>query len=545
MNNQNQFSIEGWIINDLCNPAKIPETLINREYLDTINEQVTAIGKEIASDIVNADVVAFVESLEFLSEEGEYKWEYENTTFSIPYSKLLKSLSEEQMQALAKIKDGGEAKVGALLYALYVRDVEFFDGNMTSFNYPTSSPYYMIAKRNLNTIFKEVFGKIPYLRNKGNRGYEIVPVNDPIQVIPQSRSVGRELLTPIGLKREGTNYSNVLVDNITIFSAFGKERAELLLQNLRVTCQMAEEAEEQELLTKLQFEKWGDDYTRAQEELPELLEFAKGLDAKHTGVNFEKKVAVFLEKRSHYGGSGGIARQSVITVWANGQSESRQYQYKDQYTWKKDNPSNDFKSLEVISIEEGEQIVSIKVKAIAYNGDHKEESFELKVEGKEALEELSIRELALFKTSVEQQVQEALNAVNLRIEGNTRRAPDCSGYIPWEAPYVKDKCFTKSGIAAFSLVEAIDYGSPIDITMKQERCTLYFMIHEDQELSLIVTDHAWVVPVDHPFFDNVKHLDEYGDPIMSNISINGDVISYLHRGVMKEFSLKQPAQVSH
>ncbi|MCX6797893.1 MAG: hypothetical protein NTX66_01570 [Candidatus Falkowbacteria bacterium] len=273
---------------------------------------------------------------------------------------------------------------------------------------------------------------------------------------------------------------------------------------------------------------FGKDYIKVKTELPELLEFARNLgkEAYIKDIDFQNKTAAFLGDRTEHGSSGGCGYWSTVTVWNNGESKQQEFQYRDRYSADKDRWEYCFHDLKIKSVKEKDDKKSV---TILGNPGEKEIEISFEFEGtpsaKKKGEVLSVNEQLALKNFVNNVIDEILAEKSAKIKGNTRMAEDYSGHIPWKEPQLKEVVFDEeNGVAVFSIIETIDYGSPVDIKTPQERCELY-LAKVGEDIKEIDRDHGYVVLVEHPAYERIKDSkDYYGDPTMMGIKIMGDKV---------------------
>ncbi|MCX6797894.1 MAG: hypothetical protein NTX66_01575, partial [Candidatus Falkowbacteria bacterium] len=177
---EQENSIKEWVDNDYCDPDLAPEFLIdNRSRAEMIWNDVQENASKKVEELIqeNPKIIKLVESFKLSPKEGVYEWDYygprkiENNSFLEASGKS--DVSKEQREEVQKIV-GDEKKLGLFLNELRdKKNQEIFSNNMMGFNDPTGGEYFVIAQRNLESIFGK--RNIPYLTYQGDRSYSIKP----------------------------------------------------------------------------------------------------------------------------------------------------------------------------------------------------------------------------------------------------------------------------------------------------------------------------------------------------------------------------------
>jgi len=515
--------IKGWVENDLCDPGSMPEDLIeNRPRVEMLESDIREnINKKIEVLIQNnPEVSALAESFKISPKEGTYNWYYVWNQ-KIPNSSFLEAdgksdISQEQREKVKELK-GDEQKLGLFLKELLSKKGKEL-GLGSGWNDPTGHHASVTAKRNLESIMG---GNTPYVTYGSDRYYQLLPFG-------KNPDISRSFSYP---------------NQIDLLAAYGKEDGKKLINNLSGSYRLVLNLENDKKIDKNLVTSFGKDYMKVKNEFPELLEFARklGKDGNIKDIDFKNKTAVFLGGRSEYGSSGGIGYFSKVIVFAEGEDQEKEFQYRDRYSASKDNWNYQFSDLKIKKVDEEGDKTKISISAIAGKGNstNVDFQFEKKTKAVEQKEKLSLDEQMDFRNQIDDFIQNILSEKASKIKGNTHFDKMNGGYSSWNQPKLQElKIDAENGTAVFSVIENIGYGSPVEIDMPQNRCELY-LAQYGKEIQEIARDHAYVVGVEHPSYERVKNVESYGDPTMQNIKIKADKITYSGRGGKKEYLIKE------
>lgn len=514
--------IKGWVENDLCDPGSMPEDLIeNRPRVEMLESDIREnINKKIEVLIQNnPEVSALAESFKISPKEGTYNWYYVWNQ-EIPNSSFLEAdgksdISQEQREKVKELK-GDEQKLGLFLKELLSKKGKEL-GLGSGWNDPTGHHASVTAKRNLESIMG---GNTPYVTYSSDRYYQLLPFG-------KNPDISRSFSYP---------------NQIDLLAAYGKEDGKKLINNLSGSYRLVLNLENDKKIDKNLVTSFGKDYMKVKRDFPELLEYARKLgdEANIKDVDFENKVATFLGGRSEWGSSGGTGLWSKVIVFAEGQDQEKEFQYRDRYSASKDDWAYNFNDLKIESVknEDGKLTITIDAKSGEKSTKKVNFEFEEKNQGSER-DVLPMENQIEFQGKVDEYIANLLSEKAEKIKGKTHFDKMNGGYSEWKQPYVKElKIDAEHGIAVFSVIENIDYGSPVELDMPQNRCELY-LAEYGKDVKEIDRDHAYVVNVEHQSYERVKNSDSYGDPTMMSIKIKGDKITYSGRGGKKEYLIKE------
>ncbi|MAE10076.1 MAG: hypothetical protein CMF78_02645 [Candidatus Marinimicrobia bacterium] len=488
---------KNWIKNDSCDPEKIPEFLLDRynpgEVLYLLREEnKDYLYNELLKN--DKDINEIVDSIDYTQEEGEIKtapYGYDRGSTIQKKGKFLE-ITEEQREKVNKTIDElrqDDQRMALLFLGLDEKHPGKFGcgGGFGSFKNPSSCGGCVNGKVNLGAIFGE---KIPYLKYKGDRCYDIEPFDN-------YKNPGYSEATP-----QGTIYHKTATD-IEILALYGKEKSEQLLGNINKIKNDIEAVKAERKLNEDVMVLLGENYKDVKEKMPEAIDFLKEIGPSSLDlqdVDVKNKTLVFLGSRSEYGKSGGIAYFSRVIVWSNGQSQEKEYQWRDRWSASNDQPQYHFNKLEIQDVKKAKNSLNLKIEAIPgdkYSPTSVNFSFE-NITEKEKFEALSAEEQAEFKNLIEQEIEKIMSEKLKMWEKKPQMVATYPAgvtmpqgtptYVNYERPDVTKKAVSlKTGLGAFVIKEQIDAVA----SDPQLRYEVYITKH-NKGTKMAYEDHAYL-----------------------------------------------------
>ena len=244
---------------------------------------------------------------------------------------------------------------------------------------------------------------------------------------------------------------------------------------------------------------------------------------KSADYNSKEGVIVYVDERSEYGASGGIARFSQIKLWVNGATDMKEFQYRDRYSASNDNYAYDFKEVKILDIERiSKNQLSVRVQAKPGNKSFSPIEIEFSIEVSE--QEISVRttkeEREKFLAFFEKTKEDVLKSYPKSNQTYFKKPlfnGDFSGHMQFPEPSISlSESKPKQLIGIFVTKEVID--AKVDIL--QTRYRLYLV--DGKSYKEIYEDHAY---------------SSEGDASIIGVEISGKKVAFTTRDGRKEHSL--------
>lgn len=489
---QEREQTKNWIKKDFCDPKKIPEFLLEKydsgEILYLLKEE----NREHLNQLIenDKDIKEILEAIDYSQQEGEVKAvaSYGQANFSKSDFLEINKKQEKEIRKMVDELRPEDQRMALLFLALDEKFPGKFGcgGGFGSFKNPSTCGGCVNGKVNLGAIFGD---KIPYLKYKGDRCYDVEPFNN-------YKNPGYSEATP-----QGTIYHNTASD-IEILAAYGKEKGAQLLDNINRIKDDKERIKAEKKLYEDVVVLLGKDFKAVKDQMPEAVEFLREMNPsslKLEAIDTKSKTLVLGGSRSEYGSSGGIGYFSRVIVWSNGQSQEKEYQWRDRWSASNDKPQYHFNNLKIKAIKKEGSTLNLDVEA---NPDKKYRptvaNFSFEITGvEEKLKTLSKEEQVEFKNYVEQEIEKIVTE-KMKMWENKPQMPatypagmtmpaGTPSYVSYNQPSLTNKAVSlKNGLGAFIVKEQIDHRA----SDPQFRYELYVTRH-DKGTNMEYEDHAY------------------------------------------------------
>jgi len=200
-----------------------------------------------------------------------------------------------------------------------------------------------------------------------------------------------------------------------------------------------------------------------------------------------KDAVIIKSNRSEYGGSGGIGYFDQIHVYWNGQTDMKEWQWRDRYSTARDNHAACINGIGRVSkIQKGGN-VNFSIELINKEYGNRMTEFTLKNE-KEKVDKLSKEEQLAFGIQVEKTMEEIDQELQRSRELKPQMVSEFGDYTSYRMAWVKEKMIKPNiGRAAFVTEEQIDHRG----TDPQMRYEVYMMKHGDEQPKRLTEDHSY------------------------------------------------------
>ena len=200
-------------------------------------------------------------------------------------------------------------------------------------------------------------------------------------------------------------------------------------------------------------------------------------------------VVVCVTNRSEYGGSGGIGYFDSVRVYYHGQTQMKEWQWRDRWSASNDRPWLSIHEIGKIdvSVSEGKATVTVEVKnrdprgnrSAVFTFEHKEET---------TVQTLSESDQQAFTAKVDAEMDRIMAHLNKMWKLKPTMLDLRGNYAAYYQPKVKEQIVRANiGLAVFVTEEQIDARDG----HRQMRYELYVMTSEDTQSRRLAEDHAY------------------------------------------------------
>lgn len=282
----------------------------------------------------------------------------------------------------------------------------------------------------------------------------------------------------------------------------------------------------------------GDKFQELAKAMPDAFSFLQGIELEpHTQVNFNigTKTLTFLTKRSEleWVGGGGMTGVSRVGVWQDGQVQEREFKYTGTWHGDRNDFSNAFKSADIESVIDDEDVVIVRVSAQPLKEYYHPRQIEFKFSKvpqtgiiPDFSEEKQSRFEAFFRSEMARIIgekQQAREFIPKKAFISSSPVPShpTEVMIPYIEPAIVSEVMDKRiCLGAFITKEQIDNYNAF--FYPEIRYELYVTEYGEQEVRRIIKDNVYLVV-------------EEGDPSIMDLEITGSKIAFTTKGARWEW----------
>ncbi len=181
------------------------------------------------------------------------------------------------------------------------------------------------------------------------------------------------------IPRPWTNYAkshmiwNIIFDICLLTAVHGEEYFKVFAENLEESTKNVQESSNGYLKDIWIKQLFKEKYNEAKETMPWVFSILKGYSPEslnNIDVDMEHKSLTYIDERSERWASGGIGRYSQVVLRIDGREYKKEFQYRDKFNGVNDKYQYNFEKVKIISIEENEYKLIIKINAIPHDSKY-------------------------------------------------------------------------------------------------------------------------------------------------------------------------------
>ena len=202
-------------------------------------------------------------------------------------------------------------------------------------------------------------------------------------------------------------------------------------------------------------------------------------------------VAVVLTDRSEWGSSGGIGYYDQVRIFCHGQTDMREWQWRDRYSASNDQPQLRIHGIGKVTVTKANDKVEVKVVLVNDQYGNRSTTFTFDAPKVEKVKTLTKKDQVAFIKKAAKEKARIMADLERLWECKPKMVaafPSATGYVPYRRPLIKqEEIRAEIGVAAFVTEEQIDHR----VSDPQIRFELHVLVFGSEKAETVAEDHGY------------------------------------------------------